>query len=118
MGLIAVAGAILLGGLTMLCWWFTANAWLDNSPATFRPVMITGMVQVTHNLILREYKVEYHFLGGDTKKRDYLSTPSEMARLTGNIAVAEVHSGRLGWPWVKAILPVMPDTPPKPAGAL
>ena len=114
MGLILIAGALLLGGLTVLCWCYTANALLDSSPPRFRPVQIDRMVQVTHKAIFREYKIEYHFLDGAGAKREYLSTPAEMARFPTDFAVAEIHSGRFGWPWVKALHPIQLRRPGGP----
>src|SRR6476620_10752235 len=59
MGLIIVAGSLLLGGATALCWCFTANALLDNAQAQDRPAQIEQMVSVTHSFLFREYKIEY-----------------------------------------------------------
>ncbi len=105
MSLVAVAGAILIGGLTVICWYLTANALLDRSAPKYRPIQVDGLVMVTHKFLFREYKIKYHFLDGDAKSRDAFSTPFEMIRLGGERAVAEVHPGRFGLPWVKAILP-------------
>lgn len=104
MGLIIIAGSLLLGGLTAVCWAFTANALLDRSPAAYRPIQVDETVSVTHNMIFREYKVEYHFLKGDQAKQSHLSNPGEMAGLGGQVAFAEVHSGLFGWPWVKSLV--------------
>lgn len=106
LGLIIIAGCFLMGGLTVFCWCLTVNALLDTSPAKRRPARIVNMVSVTHRGIFREYKVEYQFL--DTPgKHDFLSSPAHMARFHAPIAVAEVHDGRLGWPWVKELVPLL-----------
>jgi hypothetical protein len=94
-----------IGGMLMLCWCFAANALLDGSPPLDRPVQIDRKVSVTHHGIFREYKIEYHFLDGAREHHEILSTPPEMVRFFGNHAIAEVHVGRFGWPWVKAIHP-------------
>jgi hypothetical protein len=106
MGLILVAGALVLGGATTLCWTFTANAMLDHSPPRYRPIQIDRMISVTHSFLFREYKIEYHFLDGDPKQRRYLSTPYEMIRFRGDTGIAEIHSGYLRWPWVKSLAPL------------
>jgi hypothetical protein len=98
-----VAGLGLLTGLVGFTLALSANALLDRSPAEFRPAQIDEMVMVTHNLIFREYEIKYHFTDGDPKRRDYLSTPFEMGQFQGDFAAAEVHAGRFGWPWVKAL---------------
>jgi hypothetical protein len=119
LGLIIVAGAIVIGGLIGLICSSTVNALLDTSPPKYRPTQLERRVSVTHDLLFREYKIEYHFLDGDPKKREILSTPAEMAQFTTDLALAEVHSGRLGWPWVKRLIPVGlgPDPVPRGAGA-
>ncbi|HEY2158320.1 MAG TPA: hypothetical protein VGH33_22005 [Isosphaeraceae bacterium] len=103
MTLILAAGSLLLGGLTVFCWAITANAWLDGSPATAKPILIDEMVQVTHKAIFREYKIKYHFLDDPKTKHEYLSSPAHLATLDGPLALAEVHAGCFGWPWVKEI---------------
>jgi hypothetical protein len=105
MTVILAAGALLLGGLTVFCWAITANAWLDGSPATPKPIVIDEMVEVTHKAIFREYKIKYHFLDDPKTKHEYLSSPDHLATLDGSVALAEVHAGRFGWPWVKEIRP-------------
>lgn len=104
--IILVLGSFLLGGLTFYCWAITANAWLDGSPATTRPVAIDELVQVTHKALFREYKIKYHFVDDPATKHEFLSTPSHMDTLDGPLALAEVHAGRFGWPWVKQIRPL------------
>ncbi len=105
MTLILTAGLLLLGGVTFFCWAITANAWLDGSPATAKPILIDEMVQVTHKAIFREYKIKYHFLDDPKTKHEYLSSPAHLDTLDGPLALAEVHAGRFGWPWVKEIRP-------------
>ncbi len=104
--LIILAGCILLGGATTIAWYLSANALLDRSPPRYRPTQVDRLVMVTHSFLLREYKIQYHFLDGAPGKHDLFSTPTEMAGLGGHPTVAEVHAGAFGVPWVKAILPV------------
>ena len=105
MTLVLAAGSLLLGGLTFYCWAITANAWLDGSPATSKPIQIDEMVEVTHHAIFREYKLKYHFADDPATKHEFLSTPAHLDTLDGPFALAEVHAGRFGWPWVKDIRP-------------
>ena len=67
--------------------------------------MITEMVMVTHSFIFREYQIKYQLLKGDHKEQSLLSTPDHMSELRGPLAIAEIHSGWLGWPWVKDLAP-------------
>jgi hypothetical protein len=114
LGLLGVAGSVLIGGLTVLCWCHTANAWFDRSPPQLLPVRIVNMVQVTHEFVFREYFIEYEFLAANPKeKQRFLSTPDEMQEFA-DVAVAEVQAGWLGWPWVKALHPAMIRQQPQP----
>jgi hypothetical protein len=105
-GLLIIAGVILLSGGIMLCLCFTANALLDTSPAKKRIVRVDNLIMETHEFIFRTYKIEYHFLDGDQKKQEFLSTPDHLDQFQTNLAIAEVHAGYLGWPWVKDLKPV------------
>jgi len=103
--LVIAAGSLLIGGVTVLCWCFTANALLDTSKPEFRPVQIVEFWSTTHNFLFREYEIEYH-LEGETKTRKLLSTPAQMRQFRFRQATAEMHAGRFGWLWVKTIGPV------------
>jgi hypothetical protein len=98
-------GMLLLGGLTLLCWCSTANALLDKSKPELRPVEIVEFWTTTHSFLFREYEIEYRF-PGETKTRKMLSTPAHMRQFHNRHAVAEVHAGRFGWPWVKTLAPL------------
>jgi len=106
LGLVVVAGSVLLSGVTALCWAYTANAWFDRSPPKLEPVQVVGLIEETRKLLIRSYFIEYRFLAGDDKKRQFLSTPDEMSQFKHKLAVAEVHEGWLGWQWVKSIAPL------------
>jgi len=101
-------GALMLGGGIVLCWCFTANALLDNSKPEYRPVVIVEFWSTTHSFLFREYQIEYR-LPGEQKTRKLLSTPSQMHQLRSRLGIAEIHSGRFGWSWVKDIAPVRPS---------
>jgi hypothetical protein len=104
MTLIIGLGAVLLGGVIVLCWCFTANALLDKSNPEFRPVEIVEFWSTTHSFLLRQYEIEYRF-PGETQTRKLLSSPGHMARFRTRHGMAEVHAGRFGWSWVKEITP-------------
>lgn len=109
---VLVLGAMLLGGMTMMCWAFTANALLDSSPPEERPVRIQDLIMTTHGFIFREYTIEYRFPDEDETKK-LLSTPDEMTEFfQTNEGIAEVHEGRFGWKWVKTVRPVPLPPPP------
>ena len=59
LGIILIAGSALLGGGTVLCWVMSANAAARTSPRQPVPVTITEMIQTTHKMIFREYKMKY-----------------------------------------------------------
>ena len=54
--------------------------------------------------LFRRCKLKYHFLD-DPKTKRYLSSPAHLDTLDGPLALAEVHAGLFGWPWVKDIRP-------------
>jgi hypothetical protein len=108
MGLVMIAGALGLGGATMLCWCFTLNALADRSPPELRPVRIDELVMTTHHFLFREYTIEYRLLD-NPRKHKLLSTPDEMRRFDVDLGIAEMHAGWLGWPWVRTIRPVRPE---------
>jgi hypothetical protein len=82
------------------------NALLDSSPAQPRLVRVDDLIMRTHNLIFREYLIKYRFLDENEEKREFLSTPDHIKKFSTNLAIAEVHSGYFGWPWVKDLKPV------------
>jgi hypothetical protein len=106
LGMILVAGSLLLGGMTAVCWALTANAFLDNSPAKYRPAIIKEMVVITHDFIFREYEIKYEFLDGDKSSHTLLSTPDHMREFGARLALAEVHEGWFGWPWIRTLKPL------------
>lgn len=101
---VLVFGAGLLGGMTSLCGAFSINALLDNSPARNEPVQITDMIVTTHSFLFREYSLKYK-LPTKAGTQTLMTTPDHLARFQGNAGVAEIHAGRLGWPWIKTIEP-------------
>jgi hypothetical protein len=89
----------------VLCWCFTANALLDRSKPEFRPVEIVEFWSTTHSFLFREYEIEYRF-PFEKQTRKLLSTPAHMSQFRSRQGVAEVHAGRFGWAWVKALAPL------------
>ena len=116
-GLVMIAGAIALSGVTVVCWCLTANALLDQSASIRQPVQITEMVQVTHAFLFREYKVEYCFLQ-DQDKRSILTTPQHLSQFGAPVGMAVIREGWLGWPWVETIEPVLVINDAAPADLL
>jgi hypothetical protein len=110
--LFAAFGAMLLGGLTFLCWCWTLNAWLDGSPRQPRPVILTDRIQTTHKGIVRTYEIKYRFVDEQGRElHEYATDPDEMARLSGPVGVADLRAGRFGWQWLNAIEPVAIEPP-------
>jgi protein-S-isoprenylcysteine O-methyltransferase Ste14 len=104
-GLLIVAGSILLGACTFMCWCFTANALLDRSPIKTKNVRITDMIQTTHDFIVRDYRLKYRFAGKE-KDDELLTTPEHLMEFDAPIGIAEIQSGWFGWPWVKTVRPM------------
>ena len=106
LGGILVFGAGLLGALTTACMATTLNALLDDSAAVAVSVEITGAVEVTHNFIFREYKLEYKLEGTELS---LLSTPQHLMQFAAPHGTAQVRQGWLGWRWVETVdPPVLP----------
>lgn len=101
---VVFAGSLLMGGLTVVCWCFMANAWLDRSPARPVPATVVGMTMTTHAFLFRKYELEYR-VEGSSEKRKLLTTPEHLMTFHGPEAVAQVREGRLGWPWVETVTP-------------
>ena len=97
-------GAIMMGGVIVLCWCFTANALLDKSKPEFRPVEIVEFWSTTHSFLFREYQIEYRFPRERTTQK-LLSRPAHIDQFRTTHGVAEVHAGLFGWPWVKELVP-------------
>ena len=104
MTLVIGFGAVMLGGVVVLCWCYTANALLDKSKPEFRPVEIVEFWSTTHSFLFREYEIEYRF-PGETKTRKLLSTPAQMHQFRSRAGVAAVRAGRFGWSWVETLAP-------------
>jgi hypothetical protein len=110
MTLVLGLGALMLGGVVVLCWCFSANALLDKSKPEFRPVEIVEFWSTTHSFLLREYEIEYRF-PGEKETRKLLSSPAHMRQFRSRQGVAEVHAGWFGWSWVKTLVPLQPYEP-------
>lgn len=106
--IILPVGCLLLGAATALCWCFTINACLDASAAEMRPALITEMTMTTHSFLFRHYDMEYT-VPPDAAKMKFLTTPEHMEQFAGPAAIAEIHQGYLGWPWVKNLRPAAAD---------
>jgi len=104
MTLIISLGALLLGGVVVLCWCFAASALLDKSKPEPRPVGIVEFWSTTHSFLFREYQIEYRF-PGEKQTQKLLSSPAHMRQFGARSGVAEVRAGRFGWSWVKTIAP-------------
>ncbi len=101
-GIAVLVGIFGLGGLAGLSVAFCANAWLDESQPTYRPLRIDQLVMTTHNWVVRTYSIEYTYL--DTRTESSVSsTPYEIILLETDYCRAEIREGWLGWPWQKAI---------------
>lgn len=103
---ILFCGAFLMGYMTVLCWCFTYNALADDSPGREQPVAIKNFWQTTHNGVVREYSIEYVF-PDSARTHKLMTDPDHIAQFELPLGMAEVHTGRLGWKWVKTIRPLV-----------
>ncbi|MCA9109571.1 MAG: hypothetical protein KDA52_06470 [Planctomycetaceae bacterium] len=67
-----MAGIFGLGGLAGLSVAFCANAWLDESQPTYRPLRIDQLMMTTHNWVVRTYSIEFTYL--DTRSESSVSS--------------------------------------------
>jgi hypothetical protein len=109
-------GAMMFGAMASVgaCW--SANALFDKSAAKSTPIVVTNMVQVTHNFIFREYKMEYHF-ANEQAKQTLNTTPQHLSQFKIPFGIAQIRAGWLGWRWVETIEPINAAQPGAANGA-
>jgi hypothetical protein len=99
----ALLSALLLGGMTGVCWALMLNAWLDRSPADVRPASVVELWHTTQYGLLRDYEIEYRLADGD--KHKLLSSWQHMQTFESRRAWATVRAGAFGWRWVQSVDP-------------
>ncbi len=104
--LVLAAGVLALGAALGASVAFAVNAWGDESPHDQQIVEIEGLYSETHSGIFRQYFAKY-FLPDSKKTENFYTSPEALERITTNIGMMETRGGRLGWPWVYAIHPVV-----------
>ncbi len=105
---VMAAGGVLLSSLVVYELMVTANALFDESAGEIEIAKIDDLIQVTHNGVFREYKIEYQLpaRGELGQGLSLISTPEHMSTLQFDTAIAIVKPGAFGWPWVSEIVPV------------
>lgn len=108
----AILASAAVGGITMLCWFVTANVWFDEAPPTAHPVTLNNNpardVTVLTIPIYRPCTMSGKFVA-DQRPFVHICPPAELAALEqdgGRMAtqgVAEVRPGWLGWTWLDRI---------------
>lgn len=101
---VILAGSVLICSITMLCWFFTANALLDDSQPRIADASITELEQTTHSFVFRDYKIHYR-MDGVREDQEFLTTPQHLAAFDGQNATVKIRSGWLDWPWVEGVEP-------------
>jgi hypothetical protein len=95
------------------------NAAFDHSPATYRPVEIVNHWQVTHDLLIRTYEVEYREFGNPKSEKHTARAQDLMNLGSYQLGALEVHRGGLGLSWIRGIHPFywipLPDPVPEKA---
>lgn len=91
--------------LSALC---LTNARLDRSKPYYRPVVIQRMMVTTHNSIFKTYSIEYSWVGSK-KTRTIQTSLAHIQKFNTDVGFAEIHEGRLGWPWLETIHPGVMD---------
>jgi hypothetical protein len=69
------------------------------------PVEIQKMETVTHRFLFRNYQITFNFLDSDETHTFDLSYDAFYG-FNSDVGIAEVKAGRLGWPWIKKIVPL------------
>ncbi len=113
--LVILIGFLLLGACVASSGYLTVNALLDNSPPTFQPTQIKSLGTVTHNAIVRLYQIEYFVPEAETTET-ISTSKANYDSFIDIFCILEIHQGRLGWPWVKNISPILielPETAPE-----
>jgi hypothetical protein len=111
-GVLMTLGAVLLGGITTMSICMTANAIFDKSPRVLVPVQITNMVEITHEFLFREYKLQFR-RAQDVRDIELLTTPQHLDQFTAPVGIAHVRSGRFGWHWVETVEPIQVAVKPR-----
>ena len=106
-GLLAAIVGVFCGGLGGYLVIAGINAGLDKSPPEYRDVEVLGLWEETSHYIFRDYKVEYRELASG-EKREQLASPQRLNELVQlRLGAIEVHAGRLGFPWVRQVCPLI-----------
>lgn len=107
--LLLIPGSVLIGAVMIGCGLLSVNALFDPSRGENRPVQIEGLKETTYDFLFRNYSVEYRWEGSG-EKSDFPVMPDKLHTFFAGEELitkgfAEVHTGRLGWPWVKRVYP-------------
>ena len=96
-----------IGAIAALLSLFVLNSRLDDLPPQLAPVEILQYWQTTHNLVVRDYDVEYRpIAGGEATKRHIRF--SQMVRLgDAKFGALEIGPGRFGYAWVRGVDPIV-----------
>ncbi len=83
------------------------NARLDTGASQLTPISIDQFWQTTHNLIIRDYEVEYRKLGVVKTEKRHIRV-SQIDRLgSSDFGVVEEKPGRFGFPWISGVHPAI-----------
>jgi hypothetical protein len=107
-----LAGFVLAGGLLSTLLIICANAALDKSAPRYREIEIVKLWQTTHDLIFREYEIEY--VDRSTReKTKHSARPEDLDRFaTTRAGLVDIREGFLGMSWIRQICPVMVEPMP------
>jgi len=106
---VLLLGALMAGAGIVVVGMIFVNAAFDATKPEWKPVQLTGMFQVTHNFIVREYYLEYTLDPKGARHKLYC-TPLHMRKFIApqGRAFAAVHKGFLGMPWISDVEPWIP----------
>jgi hypothetical protein len=95
-----------IGGLAILYTTYAINAVCDSTPARMQKVAILGYEVAEHHGVFRTHTIEFMIPGRQESR--LCTSPQQIAefeRAAIKDGIAEIHSGFLGWRWVKSIRP-------------
>jgi hypothetical protein len=82
------------------------NARLDRAPGELVPIEIVQFWETTHDLIIRDYEIEYRMLDSQDTEKHHVRY-SQITGLGGaHHGVLNVGPGRFGYPWIRNVHPL------------
>jgi hypothetical protein len=82
------------------------NGFFDGSPLQLEPIKIVQLWEETHELIIRNYQLEYHTYPAGDRHKKMVSIETLMAFHPDSLGVVDIGSGWLGMRWLRDFYPI------------